>query len=263
MPRPEPFLEDRSLRQQEWNYEQYYFDRREFINSILQGLLLLGVIVYLFYYSAAVYLLTLPLLYPWLRSRQKKKAEDRRQNMKLEFREGLNALKASVQAGYSVENAFGEAERDLSLLLGEEADICREFRYMKGQLKLNISVEELLWSFAERSGLADARSFAEVFSSAKRTKGDLYEVMERTAGMIGEKVDTEQEIRTILAAKRMEFIVMSMVPFGIIFYMRMSFGSFLDILYGSFAGRAVMTAGIIIYMAAFRMGRRITRIEVE
>lgn len=263
MCRRERFLRDKSLKQQELSYENYYFEASEFGFYIAQGLFLLGIVIYLFYQSFLLYLICLPLLYPWLRSRQKKRAAERRERLKLEFKEGLNALKASVQAGYSIENAFGEAYKDLMLLLGEKADICREFWSMNSELKLNVPVEELLWSFAGRSALADARSFAEVFSSAKRTKGDLPAVMEHTAAMIGEKTDTEQEIKTILAAKRLEFLVMSLVPFGIILYMKLSFGGFLDVLYESAAGRVVMTAGLAVYMAAYRMGRTITNIGVE
>lgn len=259
----ERFLIRGRPKQQGFDYEHYYFSLSEFILYMAQGMLLIGIVIYLFYHSLILYLVSLPLLYPWMRSRQRKKVRERRNRLKSEFKEGLNALKASIQAGYSIENAFGEAEKDLRLLLGEDADICREFRYMNGQLSLNVPVEELLWSFAARSGLPDARSFAEVFSAAKRTKGDLSMVMERTASMIGEKADTEAEISTLISAKRFEFLVMSVVPFGIILYMKLSFGDFLDTLYGSAMGRVVMTAGLLIYLAAYGMGTKITNIGVE
>ena len=55
---------------------------------------------------------------------------------------------------------------------------------------------------------------------------------------------------------------MCVVPFAIILYMKATFGEFLGALYGNAAGVCVMTVCLLLYVAAYRTGRKIIRIEV-
>ena len=80
--------------------------------------------------------------------------------------------------------------------------------------------------------------------------------------MISEKIDTEKEIQTVIAAKKLEFEIMCAVPFVIIIYMKLTFGDFLSVLYGNPAGAAVMSVCLGVYIAAYRFGRKTVRIEV-
>ncbi len=55
---------------------------------------------------------------------------------------------------------------------------------------------------------------------------------------------------------------MCAVPFAVILYMKLTFGEFLNVLYGNMAGAAVMSICICVYMGAYVCGRKIIRIEV-
>lgn len=44
--------------------------------------------------------------------------------------------------------------------------------------------------------------------------------------VISEKMETEKEIQTMIASKKLEFEIMSMIPFGMIGYMKLTFGDF-------------------------------------
>jgi len=79
---------------------------------------------------------------------------------------------------------------------------------------------------------------------------------------IQEKEELSKEIETVIAAKKMEFLVMAVVPFGMIAYMLVSFPEFMEVLYQGIAGRAVMTGCLLLYLAAFWGGFQMTRIEV-
>ena len=72
----------------------------------------------------------------------------------------------------------------------------------------------------------------------------------------------ESGIDTVIAAKKMEFLVMAVIPFGMIAYMMISFPDFMEILYRGVPGRAVMTGCLLLYLAAFGIGFRMIRIEV-
>ena len=43
----------------------------------------------------------------------------------------------------------------------------------------------------------------------------------------------------MLAARKLEFDIMCVIPFGIILYMKLTFGEFIGILYGNITGAAV------------------------
>ena len=71
------------------------------------------------------------------------------------------------KAGYSIENAFLEACRDLTYLYDASADILQECQSMKRQTENHISLEALLNDLGERSRMTDIMDF-EVFATAKR-----------------------------------------------------------------------------------------------
>ena len=74
--------------------------------------------------------------------------------------------------------------------------------------------------------------------------------------------DVKKEIEATLAAKKSEQLIMSLMPAGIILYMRLTSPGFLDVLYGNPFGICAMTVCLGIYAGAYWMGRRIVDIEV-
>ena len=65
---------------------------------------------------------------------------------------------------------------------------------MESQKKVSVPVEELFLSLGERSGIEDIENFAAVFSTAKRTGGDMDKVIQTSARMLGDKIDVQKEI---------------------------------------------------------------------
>ena len=80
--------------------------------------------------------------------------------------------------------------------------------------------------------------------------------------VISEKMETEKEIQTMIASKKLEFEIMSMIPFGMIGYMKLTFGDFLKVLYGNPAGIIVMSICLALYFTAYIWGRKMIKIEV-
>ena len=123
-------------------------------------------------------------------------------------------------------------------------------------------MEELFIDLGKRSGVEDIENFAAVFYAAKRTGGDMTKVIQKVARMLGDKIEVKREIDTLLAAKKYEFQIMSMVPYGIIAYMSLSFSDFMEELYGNVTGIGVMTLCLGIYVGAYYLGVRLLRIDV-
>ena len=171
-------------------------------------------------------------------------------------------MASALKAGYSVENAIREAGRDISPVYSEEKRIRKEFERMERQMDMNMSAEEVLQGFAERTGQEDIENFVNVFAAAKKSGGDSIAIIRDAVKIISGKIDTEKEIQTMLASKKLEFDIMCAVPFVIILYMKLTFGDFLSVLYGNMAGAAIMSICICVYMGAYVYGRKIIRIEV-
>ena len=96
------------------------------------------------------------------------------------------------------------------------SDILDEFRYIESQLRLSVPVEELFLDLGKRSGVEDIENFAAVFYTAKRTGGDMTQVIQKVARMLSDKIEVKKEIEATLAAKKSEQMVMSIMPAGII-----------------------------------------------
>ena len=108
----------------------------------------------------------------------------------------------------------------------------------------------------------DIENFASVFYTAKRTGGDMGNVIQKVSRMLGDRIDVKKEIEATLAAKKSEQLIMSLMPVGIIFYLNLTSPGFLDVLYGNPFGICAMSVCLAIYSGACWMGRKIVDIEV-
>lgn len=176
--------------------------------------------------------------------------------------DALTAMNVAVQAGYSAENAVRASVKDLGRLYEKGSDILDEFRYIESQLRLNVPVEELFLDLGKRSGVEDIENFAAVFYTAKRTGGDMTQVIQKVARMLSDKIEVKKEIEATLAAKKSEQMVMSIMPAGIICYLKLTSPGFLDVLYGNPFGICAMTVCMVIYGLSYWLGVKIVDIEV-
>jgi tight adherence protein B len=234
----------------------------EMIGYMVLGFLITCFFSYLFYDHYLPALFALPLFYPFRRLLQKKLLERERRKLNLQFKDALSSLAASLHTGYAVENAMREARKEMVLLYGSDAVMVGELSEMLRQMGIGKTVEDVWDAFAARSGIEDVANFAQVFRIAKRNSGGLVSIIDVTAETIGDKIDTEREIQTILQAKRYEQMIMNVVPLLMILYMRMGNGEFMSVLYTSWLGRGLMTGCLIVYLVAYKIAEKIVSVRV-
>lgn len=244
------------------DYEKYKFTIMENIKYIVQGFLVVSILSILFYRSIMGIIILSPLIYFYRKSRARALLKDRKWKLNLEFKDGIIALSAALEAGYSAENAFEEAYKDLGRIYSENAMILREFTYIINQIRMNFTVEKALGDFAERTGIEDILSFSEVFSTAKRTGGDLINVIKITGNIISDKIEVKREIITLITAKRLEANIMKFTPLIILVYLSVTSPGFLDPLYHNVLGIIIMTFFLVCYLGAFLITDKIVAIEV-
>ena len=138
----------------------------------------------------------------------------------------------------------------------------REFSYMRTQLALNRTAEELFLSLAERYRVEEIETFAQLFQTTRRTGGDLVLIVRNTAVSMRQRMETSREIETILSGKVMEQNVMSLMPLVILAYVRLSSPEFIRPVYHNPAGICVMSICLAVYAAAWMWGRKIVDIRV-
>ncbi len=215
------------------------------------------ILAYLFFDSVLPVLLMLPLLHPIVKIVIEERRRKRKMNIERWFKDGIQAVVFSLNVGYSVENSFREACKELKSLYGEDNYIYCLFEKISRRLSINDNIEDIMEDVAKECDIEDIYYFAEVFRYAKRSGGDLIEIIRSSIDTISEKMDIEREIDTIIAAKKMEFIIMCFVPLGIIMYLRITAGDLIRVLYTTKTGIGIMTVCFITYIAAIMLGRRI------
>lgn len=193
------------------------------------------------------------------REKQRRQKEER---FIVEYKELLRNLISGLETGYSVENAFLEAERQHRHLFETDSVLLPELHAINGAVALRVPIEKAFHSFAERHPYEEVLSFASIFAFGKRLGGNYIANLRTTARKLEEKMDLKQEITTMFAEKQLELSVMSVMPMVIIAYMKVGSAGFLAPMYRNPVGMIIMTGCIGIYVVALTIGRQIISIEV-
>ena len=217
---------------------------------------------YLFYNSWLSLLPLLPIGFIFYRSFGLRLAAKKEAMFREQFQSFMQALLVSLTVGYSFENAFREANHELTALYPKNSRMRKELRQICFQLDMNLSIEQILQELSGRIKQEELHHFVTIFSVAKKMGGDSVALIRAAVHSISEKIEVEQEIQVVVAAKKMEFQVMCMIPFGILLYMRLSFIDFMALLYGNVSGIVIMTLCLLLYLAAYWLGNRIVDIKV-
>ena len=236
--------------------------KTEYAVGFLRTTFIYAMLVYIFYETFWPAIVLLPVWFLYMKDWLEDMSGKKEQEFRTQFRDSIQSMASALKAGYSVENAIREAAKDIAPVYGKDTRIIKEYTRMIHKMDLNMPVSSVLEEFVLRTGQEDVENFVNVFTAAKISGGDSISVIRNAVKIISEKIDTEKEIHTMLASKKLEFEIMCAVPFVIILYMKMTFGDFLEVLYGNTAGMIVMSICLAVYIAAYRLGRYITRIEV-
>lgn len=185
---------------------------------------------------------------------------NRKQKLKKQFRDMLEALSASFSSGSNVQGAFESALVDLGNQYDESEFIVMEMREIVVGVRQNIDISLMLKNFAERSGNEDIASFADVFTVCYQKGGNMNSVIHRTNTVISDKMAIADEIETKLTSNKMQHNVMSLMPIPIVAMLKFTNDAFSS----NFAtpkGVLVNTIAIVIFVLAYKYGLKIVDIK--
>ncbi len=217
-------------------------------------------VAWLFYDRLLVAVALLPLGIFILRGDRKKYISKVKDILRQEFKEFIIHLSGSLNAGYSLEQGIKRAYEDMS----QEVFLYlpKELAIVINGLGLNRDVEKLLLDMGARCKEETIMEFARLVSTAKKYGGNINTLINKTKKKLNDKLMVEKEIDTMIAAKRLEGYIMLLMPFGIVLYMRVTNGSYINLLYEGAVGAVVVTFALLVILICGLIINKITRIEV-
>ncbi|WP_241675019.1 type II secretion system F family protein [Paenibacillus luteus] len=244
------------------DYDRYQLTRKQFFAAALTAGLLLYGAVYLFYHSSLLSLIASCAGIAAPRFRRRVLVQQRKERLKLQFKEVLFSLTSSLAAGRSLENAFLSTLDDLRLLYPDpRTELLLEFQIVRFRLENAEPLEYALRHFADRAGVDEISQFVDALATCKRSGGDLLEVMKRTSVIIGEKLEIEQEIAVMIAQKKFEGRIMMAVPFVFLAFLSLAAPDYMAPLYGG-RGYLLLTGALLLLIFCFWLMAKLMTIRM-
>ncbi len=203
----------------------------------------------------------LPAMFFYGRRRVRVVREEQKAQIKKQFLYAAGLLSDYLRSGYSIENALVRSQTELREVYGEKSRILEEWKQMAAGLSINRSAEEVFREFGLRSGVEEIRSFADIFGIVKRSGGQLGEVIAAVTEILAGQFEVEEQIETMITAKRFEQKIMNRMPLGILLYIKTASPEFMAVLYEGLTGRLIMGGCLLVYGAAYCWAEKIVRME--
>lgn len=185
----------------------------------------------------------------------------KKNDLKVQFRELLDALSTSIGSGKNIVDSFKSAYDDLSIIYSEDSSIINELKIILHGIANNVDIEKSLLDFGIRSGIDDIESFANVFETCYRKGGNIKDVIKNTQQIITEKMEVEMEIQTIVTSSTNEQTIMTFLPIVLIAIIKFMSPDFSDN-FTTPAGILSTTVAVISFVAAYFIGRSILSIKI-
>lgn len=180
------------------------------------------------------------------------------------MRDVLNSIVSSLKAGLSINSALINCSNDLERLyaLVKEKPMLDEFNKIKSDLNMGMSVDDALKNFMERIHMEDVDDLVNSVIIVRQKGGNLVEVMTNVRKMINDKLEMKREIETLIASKKLEAVIMTIVPIFIIVTLSIFSWDYMEPLYESFIGKIFIVLGFILLVVNYFVSKKIVDIRL-
>lgn len=261
------------------NYKVYYMSKKEKIMYFIIAFIVGAFVGYLFYggigkdefgqrtavtwflditISMALGLISGKLFLPM---RTKSLKLSRQKKLKSQFRDMLEALTTSLNAGKNVVDSFQAVYEDLKVQYEEDVFILKELEIILAGMANNIPIEDMLADFGMRSGVDDIVSFANVFDICYRKGGNIKDTIRNTHEIISDKMTIMEDIETVVTSTKSEQNMMIMMPVLLVGMIKMTSADFANN-FVTPAGIMSTTIAIVLFVIAYVVGKKILDIKI-
>ncbi len=244
-------------------YDVYFFRGHQMLYSLSVYGLFGAFIGYVFYRSIYAVLI-IGMIMMWFIVIQRRELMIKRKEVLLQqFKDAIYIVSTSLSVGKSLMNAIDESARELGkIYLGENAFMVKELEVMYMRLSMNSTVESVFKDFSDRANVEDIRHFSNILRVGKSKGANINELIRKTSQVIGDKIQIQKDMTTIMTAKRFELRIMTVMPIFFIAFITKSSPELMEPVYTVLLGRIAMTLALILFGTAYFVGERIVRIEV-
>ncbi len=239
------------------DYKKYKYSSKDILINALMWIVSSGLIAYFFYRSLLIFIILLLFFPLFIKFRRAGYVFKRQWELMLEFQDFLSAVQVGIYSGNSIENAVLGSYEDMVSLYTKDGYMTKEIRGIITGLNNNLTLEELFYDLGERSGVEEIMDFAAILALAKRSGGNLREIISECNNCIEEKIDIKRDIDVMIAGERLQHRIMCIVPMGIILYIQITSPGYLDSLYHNLFGYAVMTGCLLLYIISILWSEKI------
>ena len=169
--------------------------------------------------------------------------QKRLQKFQKQLPEGLELISRALKAGHAFTSGMKLAADQFDDPLGPE------FEETLDEINFGVSVPDALRNLARRIDCQEIKYFVVAVILQRETGGNLAEIIESLAYLIREKFKLMGKVEALTAEGKMSAVILVMLPFFIIAYLRIVNGAYLSLLFSEPAGR-MMLAGASAMMAA-------------
>jgi tight adherence protein B len=191
----------------------------------------------------------IPLLY--LRFKKKRRIE----KFKRQLPDGLDLIARSLKSGHAFTSGMDMVAEEFDDPLGPEFDKTLD------EINFGVSLQDALKSLVGRIDCPDLKYFVVSVILQRETGGNLAEIIETIAHLIRERFRLEGKIRTLTAESRMSALVLSLMPFFVVFVLLLVNPEYMTTLFTEPMGRIMAGIAIIMMLFGILVMRQMARMK--
>ena len=182
-----------NLRKLRYKKQLTWVNTKEKIFLIGKSIFVILLFDYFFYRALWAFFPLSFLGYLYYQMERKSLTKKKKAMAKEQFKELMFLVSTGQRAGYSAENAFLSGYQEMKNMYGENSSICQMLSVLKNGGENHIPLTRIWKKIGESAGIQEIQEFAEVYEISYTSSGNMSAVMERTAGIIVQKLETEKE----------------------------------------------------------------------
>ncbi|HLJ07764.1 MAG TPA: type II secretion system F family protein [Acidimicrobiia bacterium] len=168
----------------------------------------------------------------------------------------LNLLAGSLRAGYSFLQGLEAVVKETS------EPMARELRRVLAEARLGRPLEDALGDVAVRIESRDFDWSVLAIRIQREVGGNLAELLQTVAETMVQRSRLRGEVKALTAEGRISGIIMGLLPVGLGLFMFTASPTYIDDLFGSVTGWAMVVGSAVMAVAGFAWIQKIIKIEV-
>lgn len=161
-----------------------------------------------------------------------------------------------MRAGQSTPQALSQVAARQRAPLGDE------LRFLLGQLRLGVPVDQGFAALCRRADIADLGLLATLLATQRELGGNLAESLQRLADLLRSRLQMEGRIDSLTAQGRLQGVVVGVLPLLLLMALYVMEGDAMRVLHTTWQGWTALGVILVLEVVGFVMIRRIVRIEV-